>query len=163
MNYQYFDSPIGALRLISNGEHLIKVEFEGQYTEDGGTEIDDPVLAACASQLSDYFGGARHHFALPLAAQGTPFQQSVWDVLTGIPYGEVRSYRDVAHRIGKPAAARAVGAAIGRNPLPIVVPCHRVIGSDGSLTGFAGGLAAKTVLLALEGALAGASTNHATH
>jgi methylated-DNA-[protein]-cysteine S-methyltransferase len=162
MNYQYFDSPIGALRLVSNGEQLIKIEFEGQYTEDGGTETGDPILAACASQLSDYFGGARHHFSLPLAAQGTPFQQSVWDVLTGIPYGEVRSYRDVAHCIGKPTAARAVGTANGRNPLPIVVPCHRVIGSDGSLTGFAGGLAAKTILLALEGALVETSPNHAT-
>lgn len=152
MNHQFLDSPIGALRLVSNGMHLIKIEFEGQYGNDDSTEYADAVLALCANQLSDYFTGARHRFELPLAAQGTVFQQSVWDVLAKIPYGEVRSYRDVANSIGKPTAARAVGAANGRNPLPIVVPCHRVIGSNGTLTGFAGGLAAKTFLLQLEGA-----------
>jgi methylated-DNA-[protein]-cysteine S-methyltransferase len=153
MNYQFLDSPIGALRLVSNGIHLIGIEFEGQYGDDGSTERSDAVLALCANQLSDYFTGVRHHFELPLAAQGTTFQQSVWDALAKIPYGEVRSYRDVANSIGKPTAVRAVGAANGRNPLPIVVPCHRVIGSNGALTGFAGGLAAKTFLLRLEGAL----------
>jgi len=153
MNYQFLDSPIGALRLVSDGMHLIGIEFEGQYADDGSTERRDAVLALCAHQLSDYFTGARHHFELPLAAQGTMFQQSVWDVLAKIPYGEVRSYRDVANAIGKPTAVRAVGAANGRNPLPIVVPCHRVIGSNGALTGFAGGLPAKTFLLKLEGAL----------
>ncbi|HEY6130619.1 MAG TPA: methylated-DNA--[protein]-cysteine S-methyltransferase, partial [Halioglobus sp.] len=105
--------------------------------------------------LTDYFAGQRRHFELPLAVQGTLFQQSVWDALAEIPYGEMRSYRDIARRIGKPAAVRAVGAANGRNPLPIVVPCHRVIGSNGTLTGFSGGLEVKTYLLQLEGALSG--------
>ena len=114
--------------------------------------ISDAVLAACAAQLTDYFAGKRRHFELPLAARGTPFQQSVWDALADIPYGELRSYRDIARTIGNPAAVRAVGAANGRNPLPIVVPCHRVIGSNGTLTGFAGGLEVKRFLLELEGA-----------
>ena len=110
------------------------------------------MLAACAAQLTAYFVGKLRHFDLPLAPRGTPFQMSVWAALAKIPYGELRSYRDIARSIGNPAAVRAVGAANGRNPLPIVVPCHRVIASNGALTGFAGGLAAKKFLLALEGA-----------
>jgi methylated-DNA-[protein]-cysteine S-methyltransferase len=103
--------------------------------------------------LKEYFDGTRRHFDLPLGPRGTEFQLRVWEALTQIPYGQTRSYRDIALAIGKPTAVRAVGAANGRNPLPIVVPCHRVIGSDGSLTGFAGGLEAKTRLLQLEGSL----------
>ena len=118
--------------------------------EQAGT---DCVLSAAAAQLTEYFGGRRVHFELPTAAGGTVFQQAVWKALTDIPYGEVRSYRDIALVLGKTTAVRAVGAANGRNPLPIIVPCHRVIGSDGSLTGFAGGLAAKQTLLQLEGAI----------
>lgn len=155
MNFQYLDSPIGTLRLVSNGAQLIKIEFEGQYGDDTCIEYNDDVLAASAEQLREYFALRRRCFELPLAAQGTPFQQSVWSALAGIPYGELRSYRDIAQSIGKPAAVRAVGAANGRNPLPIVVPCHRVIGSNGTLTGFAGGLEAKRVLLQMEGALSG--------
>ena len=155
MNYQFLETPIGSLRLVSDGTHLLAIEFEGQYSEDmQGSECSDPVLASCAQQLSEYFAGARQGFELPLGAHGTPFQQSVWAALLDIPYGEVRSYRDIARSINNEAAVRAVGAANGRNPLPIVVPCHRVIGSDGSLTGFAGGLKTKTQLLQLEGALA---------
>lgn len=157
MNFQYLDSPIGTLRLVSNGSELTGIEFEGQYGEAEGRELRDPALAACASQLTEYFAGRRRVFALPLAPGGTPFQHSVWKALARIPYGELRSYRDIARAIGNPAAVRAVGAANGRNPLPIVVPCHRVIGSDGTLTGFAGGLAAKTFLLQLEGALGAGS------
>lgn len=153
MNVQYLDSPIGTLRLVSNGSQLTGIEFEGQYGEDEGREVRDAVLAASAEQLGDYFAARRRAFELPLAAHGTPFQQSVWAALARIPYGELRSYRDIAQSIGNPAAVRAVGAANGRNPLPIVVPCHRVIGSDGALTGFAGGLAIKSFLLRLEGAL----------
>lgn len=156
MNYQYMDSPIGVLKLVSNGDELLRIEFEGQHREtDAASERNDAVLAACAEQLADYFAGRRQHFELPLGAHGTPFQQSVWGALAEIPYGELRSYRDIAQNIGNPAAVRAVGAANGRNPLPIVVPCHRVIGSNGSLTGFAGGLEAKRFLLRLEGALSG--------
>jgi methylated-DNA-[protein]-cysteine S-methyltransferase len=158
VNFQYMDTPIGTLRLVSNSEQLIRIEFENQYDDapeidSPGTEVSDTVLKVCAEQLAEYFAARRQHFELPLCAQGTPFQHSVWNALAGIPYGEVCSYRDIAHIIGNPAAVRAVGAANGRNPLPIVVPCHRVIGSDGTLTGFAGGLEAKTYLLQLEGAL----------
>lgn len=155
MNYQFLATPLGTLRLVSDGSHLRAIEFEDQYRDDApGSERSDQVLASCALQLSEYFAGARQGFELPLKAHGTAFQQSVWAALLDIPYGEVRSYRDIARSIKKESAVRAVGAANGRNPLPIVVPCHRVIGSDGSLTGFAGGLAAKRQLLQLEGALA---------
>jgi methylated-DNA-[protein]-cysteine S-methyltransferase len=154
MNTQFLDSPIGRLRLVSDGEHLVKIEFENQYSGDeAANESSDPVLEASATQLKEYFAGKRRKFDLPLAAAGTDFQRSVWAALAAIPYGELRSYRDIAQSIAKPKAVRAVGAANGRNPLPIVVPCHRVIGADGSLTGFAGGLEAKTFLLELEGVI----------
>ena len=154
MNYQFLDTPLGTLRLVSDGTHLVTIEFEGRHGNNAdGREVCDPVLSSCASQLKEYFAGERDTFDLPLAAGGTDFQRAVWAALADIPYGELRSYRDIAEAIDNPAAVRAVGAANGRNPLPIVVPCHRVIGSDGSLTGFAGGLEAKTRLLRLECAL----------
>lgn len=154
MNYQYFDSPIGQLRLVSNGTELVRIEFEGgEAPEIDDREAVDTVLSATADQLQDYFEGGRDQFELPLAPGGTVFQRAVWQALEGIPYGQLRSYRDIATAIGNPAAVRAVGAANGRNPLPIVVPCHRVIGSDGSLTGFAGGLDIKRQLLQLEGSV----------
>lgn len=154
MNFQYTDSPIGVLKLVSKGDELLRIEFQGQYVEDGtASERSNAVLRACAGQLAEYFAGRRQHFELPVRALGTPFQQSVWNALADIPYGGLRSYRDIAQSIGNPAAVRAVGAANGRNPLPIVVPCHRVIGSNGSLTGFAGGLENKRFLLQLEGSL----------
>ena len=151
MNYQYLDTPIGRLRLVSRGEHLVGIEFEGQQRAPEGEETSDPVLTACAAPLQEYFAGRRRTFTLPLAPKGTPFQRAVWHALETIPFGELRSYREVAEAIGKPTAVRAVGAANGRNPLPIVVPCHRVVGSDGSLTGFAGGVEIKRRLLVLEG------------
>ncbi len=154
MNYQYLDSPVGRLRLVSNGERLIAIEFENLQTEAAeGEECTDPALKACGKQLREYFAGKRQEFDLPLSPTGTEFQKNVWRALKAIPYGELRSYRDIAESLQKPKAVRAVGAANGRNPLPIVIPCHRVIGSDGSLTGFAGGLEAKRVLLRLEGAI----------
>ena len=152
MNYGFLDIPIGRLRLVSDGEKLLRIEFP-QFHQGDGEPAQDPVLASCAGQLAEYFRGERQHFDLPLGAQGTHFQHSVWAALARIPHGETRSYRDIAQAIGKPSAVRAVGSANGRNPLPIVVPCHRVIGADGSLTGFAGGLQAKTCLLQLEGVL----------
>jgi len=152
MNYQHLDTQIGTLRLASNGIQLLKIEFEGQYNNDV-VEASDAVLVNCAHQLTDYFAGKRQRFELALWTKGTPLQQAVWHSLADIPYGELRSYKDIAHSINNPAAVRAVGAASGRNPLPIVVPCHRVIGSNGSLTGFAGGLEAKRVLLQLEARL----------
>ena len=153
MNYQYFQSPIGRLRLLSDGKHLVGIEFEGEQTPgESDCEVSDALLKACASQLQEYFSGTRHSFDLPLAPEGTEFQQSVWKQLRQIPHGQTCSYKDIAVGIGKPKAVRAVGAANGRNPIPIVVPCHRVIGSDGSLTGFSGGIDLKKQLLELEGA-----------
>ncbi len=153
LHYQTVDSPLGTLRLWSGGGALLAIDFPGQGAgREDAAERTDEVLDACARQLREYFSGERRDFELPLAPAGTAFQQQVWACLREIPYGTLRSYRDVAAAIGRPRAVRAVGAANGRNPLPIVVPCHRVIGSDGSLTGYAGGLARKQFLLRLEGA-----------
>lgn len=154
MNYHLLDTPIGTLRLLSSGTHLTALEFPNNHsTGDSAKQHMDKVLSHCTQQLTQYFAGARTHFDLPLEATGTAFQQAVWTALTRIPYGEFRSYADIAAVIGRPKAVRAVGAANARNPIPIIVPCHRVIGSNGSLTGFAGGLAIKKELLTLEGAL----------
>ena len=154
MNYQLLDTPIGKLRLVSDGSHLVQVEFQDRYQASAEDEPrEDAVLKACALQLKQYFAGERNDFELPLNAAGTEFQHAVWSALSKIPFGEMRSYGDIAREIGRPTAVRAVGAANGRNPIPIIIPCHRVIGSDGSLTGFAGGLDIKTKLLVLEGAL----------
>jgi len=144
-------SPIGELLLVGDGEALTAVQFDdarrGDPTADGA---GDPVLAEAAAQLRAYFAGERATFDLPLRAAGTPFEQGVWSALLEIPYGETTSYGELAARVGEPTAARAVGRANGRNPIPIIVPCHRVIGADGSLTGFGGGLACKRALLDLE-------------
>jgi methylated-DNA-[protein]-cysteine S-methyltransferase len=154
MNYQLLDTPIGRLRLLSTGTHLAAIEFSNQHSNtEGDTCSSDEVLERSASQLQEYFAGRRKTFDLPLAPRGTDFQCCVWRALSDIPWGAVCSYADIARAIDRPKAVRAVGAANGRNPLPIVVPCHRVIGSDGSLTGFAGGLDMKRKLLALEGSL----------
>jgi methylated-DNA-[protein]-cysteine S-methyltransferase len=156
MNYQYLDSPIGRLRLVSDGSHLRAIEFEGRHGPTAGDrDVSDPVLRDCARQLREYFAGQRKRFELPLSSGGTDFQREVWQQLVRIPYGDLHTYAQIAAAIDRPKAVRAVGAANGSNPLPIVVPCHRVIGSDGSLTGFAGGLDAKRRLLELEGALPG--------
>lgn len=153
-NFQYLDTPIGRLRLLSTGTHLTAIEFESRYSESAiEIERSDAALERAATQLQQYFAGRRKQFDLPLAPTGTDFQRRVWTALATIPWGELRSYSDIAQAIGKPTAMRAVGAANGRNPLPIVVPCHRVIGSNGTLTGFAGGLEMKRQLLELEGAL----------
>jgi methylated-DNA-[protein]-cysteine S-methyltransferase len=157
IHYTHIDSPVGPLLLAADDDGLRLVEFEspkhpakvGADWQPGG----NAVLAETSRQLGEYFAGTRRDFDLPLAPQGTEFQRSVWWKLAGIPYGETISYAQLASRVGKPSATRAVGAANGRNPLPIVLPCHRVIGADGSLTGFGGGLPTKQFLLALEGAL----------
>ena len=154
MNYQYLDSPIGRLRLVSDGSNLCAIEFEGQHSPTTSErEASDPILRTTSRQLREYFSGRRRRFELPLSPVGTEFQRAVWQQLERIPYGDLHTYAQIAEAIGRPKAVRAVGAANGRNPLPIVVPCHRVIGSDGSLTGFAGGLTTKRRLLELEGAL----------
>ncbi|HSV53130.1 MAG TPA: methylated-DNA--[protein]-cysteine S-methyltransferase [Burkholderiaceae bacterium] len=153
-----FLSPLGPMIIAATGLGLAGVWFEGQRhlpDASGWPEAPGhPVLEQAMQQLREYFAGRRTVFALPLdLAGGTPFQQSVWHALLGIPGGTTASYGAVSGRVGKPAAVRAVGAAVGRNPLSIVVPCHRVLGADGSLTGYAGGLDRKTALLRLEGVL----------
>ena len=151
-------TPLGALHLVCDGECLTGAFFEGQqYFPAGAAEWtavgDHALLESAARQVESYFAGTIKAFELPLAASGTEFQQKVWKALIAIPHGTVTSYGDVARALGLPQASRAVGAAIGRNPLSLVVPCHRVIGANGSLTGYAGGLGAKEFLLRHEGIL----------
>jgi methylated-DNA-[protein]-cysteine S-methyltransferase len=146
-------SPVGRLRLVADAHGLRQVGFERERHPKAPSLdwIRDAARVAFArTQIDEYFEGRRQVFELPLHPLGTPFQLEVWHALAGIPYGATVSYGEVARRIGQPQAVRAVGAANGRNPLPIVLPCHRVIGSDGSLTGFGGGLPTKRFLLALE-------------
>lgn len=147
------DSPLGELTLVAAGGALSHVDFSDSKNLPAAGDLgprDDAGLAPARRQLAEYFAGRRTRFELPLAPRGTAFQLRVWARLREIPFGETRSYRQIAEELGDPALARAVGAANGRNPLAVVVPCHRVIGADGSLTGYAGGLARKRALLALE-------------
>lgn len=149
------DSPVGALTLVAEDEALTGIYFAIHRRRDrlpdfGELVSSSGLFADAARQLGEYFAGYRRVFALPLAPRGDEFQQSVWAQLRQIPYGATRSYGDLAKAIGRPGAAQAVGAANGANPLSIVVPCHRVIGADGSLTGYAGGLDRKRFLLELE-------------
>lgn len=146
-------SPLGVIDLVATDDALTAVWFGAPSPEQfvGVQTVsrvaDHPVLAHAATQMAEYFAGARTHFDLPLGPVGTPFQQTVWRALLAIPYGARRSYRDIANAIGQPTATRAVGAANGKNPIGIIVPCHRVVGADGTLTGYAGGLGAKRWLL----------------
>ncbi|MDP1646666.1 MAG: methylated-DNA--[protein]-cysteine S-methyltransferase [Rubrivivax sp.] len=152
------ETPLGPLTLAATARGLAAALFDAQQHHPG--EIDAPVdpqqahLASAARELTDYFAGKGRHFTVPLDAAGTAFQHSVWRALLGIPHGAIGTYGEIAQRVGQPKAARAVGAAVGRNPISIIVPCHRVVGRDGSLTGYAGGLARKQALLQLEGARA---------
>jgi methylated-DNA-[protein]-cysteine S-methyltransferase len=147
-----FRSPVGPLRLVASPEALLAIELPGHDQKTAAAGSRHPLLQRARAQLLEYFAGRRRTFELPLAPNGTEFQQAVWRELQAIPFGETRSYTDLARRLGRPGAARAVGAANGQNPIPIVLPCHRVVGADGSLTGYAGGLAMKRWLLAHEGA-----------
>ncbi len=156
IHYDEIDSPVGTLRLVADHEGLREIWFEHERhpkQAHPGWVHAPASLRFARAQLDEYFAGERQHFELPLHPVGTPFQLTVWQALRHIPYGVTISYGELARRIGKPQAMRAVGAANGRNPLPIVVPCHRVIGADGSLTGFGGGLPIKRQLLNLEQAL----------
>lgn len=149
------ESPIGDLRIVAAKGAVSAIDFSPFRTVPGrplGERADDePVLVAARRQLAAYFDGEAVTFDLPLAPVGTPFQKRVWDALSKIGYGETASYGEIARRLGMTAAAsRAVGLANGRNPIPVVVPCHRVIGANGTLTGYAGGLERKQVLLDLE-------------
>lgn len=149
------ESSVGPLTLHSNGQALTGVEFdEPRYPLTPSPSGEDRVLTLARRELDRYFAGKLTAFTVATAAVGTPFQRAVWAALTKIPYGATRTYAQQAAAIGRPKAVRAVGAANGRNPISIVVPCHRVIGADGSLTGFGGGLPRKQALLDLERALA---------
>jgi methylated-DNA-[protein]-cysteine S-methyltransferase len=149
--YTLMTSPVGELLLTATDDGLTGVQFSPHLTaSDCRGQRDDAAFSDVVAQLEEYFAGRRTTFDLRLAPTGTPFQRSVWDAIANIPYGKTISYATVASRIRRPTAARAVGAATGRNPIVIIVPCHRVVGADGSLTGFGGGLDRKTLLLELE-------------
>jgi len=153
MYYCYFDTPIGELLLAGDTDALSMIGFpKGAMRRDPEADwiYNEESFVAVREQLAEYFLGDRKNFNLPLSLQGTEFQVSVLEALQGIPYGETTSYGAIAKQIGRPKAVRAVGAANGRNPIPIIVPCHRVIGSSGDLTGFGGGLETKAALLRLE-------------
>lgn len=150
-----YDSPLGPMIVAATDRGLAGLWFEGQrHLPDSSVwphAPQHPVLVQAVAQLGDYFAGHRTQFELPLDLQGgTPFQRSVWQALLAIPAGDTTSYGELSRQVGRPAAVRAVGAAVGRNPVSIVVPCHRVLGRDGSLTGYAGGLERKSALLQLE-------------
>ena len=155
--YKWMDSPVGRLRLVASNEGLAGILWERERPNRVRMNIEaenngHSVLVEAERQLNEYFGGHRKEFALKLDFVGTAFQRKVWNALLTIPFGETRTYGQIARQIGNPSATRAVGAANGRNPISIVAPCHRVIGSTGTLTGFGGGLDAKAYLLTLEGA-----------
>lgn len=148
MTTRWMDSPIGGLRLHAHAGLLTAIDFDARPH---GTRMNDDLLDEAERQLTQYFAGGRTTFDLPLASEGSEFQKKVWAELQRIPFGETASYGEIARRLGyEPVISRAVGAANGANPIPIVVPCHRVIGSNGTLTGYAGGIERKKTLLALE-------------
>jgi methylated-DNA-[protein]-cysteine S-methyltransferase len=149
-------SPLGPLMLVADGDALAGLYMNDRAPAkvlaaiDPGSDAGEKVFAAATRQLGEYFDGGRQEFDLPLALDGTAFQQTVWAALLGIGYGQTVSYGQLADQIGRPTASRAVGLANGRNPVSIIVPCHRVVGSDGSLTGYGGGIDSKRRLLDLE-------------
>jgi methylated-DNA-[protein]-cysteine S-methyltransferase len=153
--YKEISSLLGKLKLVASDDALVAILWEKEHPnrvklDTPKLDRPHPILLEAERQLGEYFAGARTQFELALEPHGSAFQKTVWRALTEIPFGQTRSYLDLAKTIGSPKASRAVGAANGKNPLSIVIPCHRVIGTDGTLTGFAGGLATKAALLALE-------------
>ncbi len=157
--YKEIESPVGKLKLVASSNALVAILWEQERPnrvklDTLNLDIRHPILLETDRQLTEYFSNQRTEFDLPLQPDGTEFQKKVWQALSAIPFGQTRSYLDLARAVGKPEAFRAVGAANSRNPLSIVVPCHRVVASDGSLTGYAGGLRAKAALLALEAKIA---------
>lgn len=146
----YYDTPVGRLGIAENGSAITHVLFEGWDIE--AQERETPGIAKAAQQLDEYFRGERTRFDLPIDPQGTEFQRACWKALVAIPYGETRSYSDQARSVGNPRACRAVGSANNKNPIPFIIPCHRVVGADGKLVGYAGGIDIKEFLLRLEGA-----------
>jgi methylated-DNA-[protein]-cysteine S-methyltransferase len=156
MKYAQVDTPIGKLTVVAADTGIRRILWDGEAPPEGAFEGGSDILDAAVTQIQEYFGGGRTTFDLPLDLGGTPFQQKVWLELGSIPFGTTISYGEQARRIGRPQAARAVGAANGRNPVPVVLPCHRVIGSGGALTGFGGGLDTKRTLLRHEAEVLGA-------
>ena len=157
--YDFHQSPYGRMLLVADGDALCGVYFEGQkyfpqFGADWRRHHEHAVLNQAKAELAEYFAGKRERFEIPIALEGTTFQKSVWDAISGVRFGETITYGELALRAGSPAGVRAAGAATGRNPLTIIVPCHRIVGTDGSLTGYAGGLDRKTALLALESRIA---------
>lgn len=153
--FKYMDSPVGQLQLVAHAQALVAVKWDNEDPKrlrlaELLEQNHHPILVKTEQQLHEYFQGRRQVFDLPLDLVGTAFQQQVWQALQGIPYGQTRSYKEIATHIGNAKAVRAVGAANGKNPISIIVPCHRVIGASGQLVGFAGGLAYKQTLLRLE-------------
>lgn len=154
--FTHYQSPMGTMTIQACDDGVLGAWFETQTTQPDDIGLKDdqhPVLVSTMKQLGEYFSGERTHFELPIAAKGTLFQQQVWGALMKIPYGETWSYQDIANEIDNPKAVRAVGLANGKNPISIIVPCHRVIGKNGKLTGYAGGIEIKEKLLQLEGVL----------
>ena len=154
--HKFVASPIGTLKLIASDTGLVAILWENDNPRrvrlpDPVERPEHPVLVRAEKELHEYFAGQRNGFSVPLDMRGTSFQRQVWEALLGIPFGETRTYGQLAKQLGNPKATRAVGAANGRNPIAIIVPCHRVVGFSGKLTGFAGGLEAKAHLLKLEG------------
>jgi len=149
MDFCTMRSPIGVLTITEDDGAITEIRFHGE----GDIPPSTPVLQQAVAELTEYFAGLRREFTLPLSPRGTAFQRQVWQALRAIPYGQTRTYGQIAEAIGRARACRAVGMANHTNPLPIVIPCHRVVGSNGSLTGYAGGLDVKTALLQLERAL----------
>jgi methylated-DNA-[protein]-cysteine S-methyltransferase len=157
MNYCYLASPVGSLLIAGDESAVRRISFpkngKPARPERNWTEASRGVVSEAVQQLREYFAGRRQEFDLPLMPEGTPFQRKVWRCLQEIPYGQTISYAELAKRSGNPKAARSVGSANGKNPIPIVIPCHRVIAADGTLGGFGGGLPTKEKLLVLEGRL----------
>ena len=153
--FAHMGSPVGGLTLVGDGQMLLRIAFDVDAWKPGPGDVEDAgSLAPAIAQLAEYFAGRRRELTVPVRLEGTEFQKKVWSALVAVGFGEAVSYGEIARRIGSPAAVRAVGAACGRNPIPVIIPCHRAIGSDGRLTGYRGGLDAKRWLLAHERGLA---------
>jgi methylated-DNA-[protein]-cysteine S-methyltransferase len=153
--YDFYQGPHGPMLLVADGDGISGVYFDGQkylpqIASQWRRDAGHAPLRQARRELAEYFGGERKRFELALAPEGTPFQRSVWNAISGVGFGETITYGELAGRAGCPGSARAAGAATGRNPIGVIVPCHRILGSDGSLTGYAGGLERKRALLALE-------------
>jgi len=153
MNIHALDvsSPVGILQLVSNEKHLLELNWQCAHRQLSTSNHTIAILSAAADELSQFFSGARRNFSVPLQPHGTGFQLSVWSELQKVGWGETSTYREIAKRLGKPKGFRAVGGAVGRNPIPIFIPCHRIVGANGALTGFSGGLDNKQILLGCEG------------